>query len=751
VKKLFPRLKISFRAKVLVPVVTVMVLLLASTVFIVNQRITKQFQSEASRSLAHADAVLLRSQDQRKNNLFERLRGISNDPRSKAIFQRAEVDVPTVRNLLADMREEQKLNVIFFTNDKSEAIAHANTGLISINDFETGSDYVVRRALLGEKATDTIRVGHQLFDVVSIPVFGVSDFLIGTLTMGVEIGPDTAREMSELTRCQIVLLAQGQATVSTIRRGEFGDRFAQLFSGLNTLHSAPIKVVIGEEHFFCAANHFLSLNGDTDLGYLLLSSYEEPLRALQSAQQTLLLVSASGITLGIFVVWFLIARVTQPLRVLRDGVEAVGGGDLSRRVEVTSGDECGELAEVFNRMTENLHRSREELVTAVDTLKNTQAQLIQSEKLSGIGEFVAGVAHELNNPLTSVMGFSELLERMDQDPQHQRYLGLIHKSAQRCQKIVQSLLSFARRHQPERKYSRINELVEGAIDFLHYQLKTSNIQIETEFDPELPKTMLDPHQIQQVFLNIVNNARQAMEAHQPAGKIKITTEKCGLIARIIFQDDGPGISEENLSKVFDPFFTTKELGKGTGLGLSLCYGIIQEHGGTITVRSKLGSGAAFVIDLPLWKGSEAPAGDENGAEAPRQSGALAGVNQGAGKKILVIDDEEAILTMVRDTLNQQGYSVETAINGEAGLDSLSKNTYDLALCDWKMPGLNGEQVYERLLKTNPAACERIVFISGDIINEKARLFLEKTRRVCLSKPFSLADFQAAVGKALAVA
>src|SRR6266581_3891510 len=158
--------------------------------------------------------------------------------------------------------------------------------------------------------------------------------------------------------------------------------------------------------------------------------------------------------------------VRRPLRALSASAEAVGKGDFSQRVRVSSRDECGELAAVFNQMTENLQRSREQLERTVETLKTTQAQLVQSEKLSGIGEFVAGVAHELNNPLTSVMGFSELLKKADTDPQHQRFLEMIHKSALRCQKIVQSLLSFARRHQPERKLSSLNELVEGAVEIL---------------------------------------------------------------------------------------------------------------------------------------------------------------------------------------------------------------------------------------------------------------------------------------------
>ncbi len=442
-------------------------------------------------------------------------------------------------------------------------------------------------------------------------------------------------------------------------------------------------------------------------------------------------------------VWWLIRKITKPLRELHDSAEAVGKGDFSCRVEVKSGDECGELAFVFNQMTENLQRSREQLERTVDTLKTTQAHLIQSEKLSGIGEFVAGVAHELNNPLTSVMGFSELLGRADVNPQHKRHLDMIHKSALRCQKIVQSLLSFARRHQPERKLSSVNELVQNAVEFLAYQLRTSSIEVETQLDPHLPNAMVDPHQVQQVFLNVINNARQAMEAHQPSGSIRIRTEICGDHVRITFQDNGPGISEQNLSKVFDPFFTTKEIGKGTGLGLSLCYGIIKEHGGTIVVKSKPAGGATFVIELPLvGEVSVSP------AAAPVSSSQTEHLTIGRGKKILVIDDEEGILEILKETLSDSGYQVDTAPDGESALRCVGRGSYDLALCDWKMPGLNGQQVYERLRTADPALSEKMIFITGDVINERTRNFLKERNKVCLSKPFSLKDFRAAVRKAL---
>jgi signal transduction histidine kinase/CheY-like chemotaxis protein len=544
-------------------------------------------------------------------------------------------------------------------------------------------------------------------------------------------------------------LANGRVIASTIPGAESPEHFARLFkdfvnSSAEPSSGRPREILLGEEHYFYSGGQFASLSGDHNLGYLLLSSYDRPLHALHQTQQALLLLSVFGIVLGAAVVWFLVRKATAPLRALRDSAEAVGRGDFSRRVQVTSADECGELATVFNRMTENLKTSRGELEQTVQRLKTTQAQLVQSEKLSGIGEFVAGVAHELNNPLTTVMGFSELLKQADAKPEHQRFLDMIHKSAVRCQKIVQNLLSFARRHPPERKLSSLNDLVNGAVEFLQYQLRTSNIEVITQLAPDLPKALVDPHQIQQVFLNIINNARQAIEGHQPSGTIRISTELCGEFARILFKDNGPGISEANLSKVFDPFFTTKEAGKGTGLGLSLCYGMIKEHGGSITVHSPPGQGATFVIELPLAHEAQAI---QASAEVPpldaRQS------PEGHGRKILVIDDEESILQMMRETLTLNGFEVDVARDGETALRQLEGQPYDLALCDWKMPGINGQQVYERVAISNPALAERIIFITGDVVSDKTQKFLGERKKICLSKPFSLAEFRAAIDRALA--
>ena len=743
-------LAVSFRAKVLVPVIFVMVCVLAITAWIVDRRITKQFETEATRTLIHADEGFRDWQKNRRKNLLLRVGDLRNEPRFKAALQQ---DAPTVRGELPELLNAagQDVKIVLFTTTQRELVGSAKRDfLIPAADFETGSAAAVKYALQGEESLDTIHVDGKLYDVVSIPVFNVAGELSGALTFAMEIGNEAAEELSRFTRSQIVLLANDEVIVRTLLTSDSSARFVMLFQQLSRdlIHSTgtlPIRQeILDGEHYYCSGGRFASLNIKSSLGYLLLYSYEDSRRSLVTTQQILLAANALAILLGSAIVCFVIGKATQPLRELRDSAEAVGRGDFSRHVKVRSQDECGELAQVFNQMTHNLKNSLEQLETTVDTLKTTQAQLIQSEKLSGIGEFIAGVAHELNNPLTSVMGFSELLQKVEIDPQYKRHLEMIHKSALRCQKIVQALLGFARRTAPERKAVCLNSLIEAAMEILLYQLRTSNVEVTLKLDPHLPQAMVDPHQIQQVFVNLINNARQAIESHHPKGWIKITTTRHGETVRVIFQDNGPGIPEQNLSKIFDPFFTTKEVGKGTGLGLSLCYGIIHEHGGTITPRSRPGEGATFIIELPVTHEA-----GEVIDETPASEVDTSHIREGVGKKVLVIDDEEPILHMVREALTPRGYEVDIASDGESGLRRMAEKKYDVALCDWKMPGLNGQQVYERARALNPALSSKMIFITGDVINERTRKFLEQQNKICLPKPFTIAEFRSAIKKVLA--
>jgi len=258
----------------------------------------------------------------------------------------------------------------------------------------------------------------------------------------------------------------------------------------------------------------------------------------------------------------------------------------------------------------------------------------------------------------------------------------------------------------------------------------------------LPTTLGDPHQLQQVFINILNNARQAIEAHQPSGVIRISTSLEDGVVRVVMHDNGPGIAAENLSKIFNPFFTTKEVGKGTGLGLSLCYGIIREHGGQIDIKSEPGDGAAFTVELPA-NGAQATAANDTKLLTKVDASEF-----GNGRRILIIDDEEGILEMLSELLSQFGFKVDTASSGESGLKSTSANRYEAIFCDWKMPGLNGQQVYERMRIMEPATAKRMIFVTGDVANESTRNFIETEGRPFVAKPFTIRELREALHSVL---
>lgn len=232
--------------------------------------------------------------------------------------------------------------------------------------------------------------------------------------------------------------------------------------------------------------------------------------------------------------------------------------------------------------------------------KRAEEQLAHIARLASIGELTSGIAHELNNPLTGVIGYSELLLDADIPEQIKKDVAIIHNNAQRAATIVRNLLTFARQQKSQKQLCNVNDLIKHVLEMRRYELQVTNIEVITEFDDKLLNVMADPQQLEQVFLNIILNAEQTMLEAHGRGSLTIKTKAKSDIVTISFTDDGPGIPQENLSRVFDTFFTTKEPGKGTGLGLSICHGIITEHGGRIYAESKIAEGATFFIELPVW-------------------------------------------------------------------------------------------------------------------------------------------------------
>ena len=368
--------------------------------------------------------------------------------------------------------------------------------------------------------------------------------------------------------------------------------------------------------------------------------------------------------------------------------------------------------------------------------RRLQEQLIQSEKMSAIGQLIAGVAHDLNNPLASVVGFSDFLaEAGGIPPSLQEPLQVIRQEAERAATIVKNLLSFARRQEGERTPLPVRVLLDSTLALLRNQLMADKVEATLEVEPGLPDIEVSANQIKQVFVNIINNACQAIASDAPSGRIWITAKRVHDSVAVSVTDSGPGMPEEIASRVFEPFFTTKPEGAGTGLGLSISQGIVKEHGGRITLETPPGGGATFTVELPL-RAEAAPAetAPRLATEAPQLS-------------ILVVDDEPHILHYMRATLESWGHTVEVASDGTYALERALAGTFDVIICDLRMPHLSGREMYSKLARQDPRVAERIIFATGDTVRGDTLQFLEQLGRPYLRKPFTLAELRAALGHA----
>ncbi len=364
-------------------------------------------------------------------------------------------------------------------------------------------------------------------------------------------------------------------------------------------------------------------------------------------------------------------------------------------------------------------------------------KLVHADKLSSLGELVSGVAHELNNPLTGIMCFSDiLLAEYTGEDLHSK-VQKIRDASERCKKIIENLLTFARVQQPEKKYADINKVVMDSVELRSYQMKVDNVTVELNLDHALPRTMVDENQLEQVFLNLLNNAHDSILEVAGSGTVRISTLVRGARVVIQFKDSGAGISQEVAGKLFDPFFTTKGVGKGTGLGLSISYGIIKEHGGEIAAATAPEGGAVFTITLPVVEKSagSGAAGDE-GAGLDREVKKFP-----AGLKALVLDDEPLLLDILEQSLESFGFEVERSNRVVDALDKLAKREFDLIISDIKMPGLDGSDFYKEVSSLYPHMLGRLIFITGDSVNRKTRLFLRNTAKYSLKKPFTVEELK----------
>ena len=370
------------------------------------------------------------------------------------------------------------------------------------------------------------------------------------------------------------------------------------------------------------------------------------------------------------------------------------------------------------------------IVRDVTDQKRMTDQLVQQEKLAAIGQLVSGVAHELNNPLAGVIAFSQLLlSGPVVDKEQASALETIHQEARRAAKIVSNLLTFARQHKPQRAVTDINQVLLDTLELRRYALRMQQVDLDVALDQKLPQTWADPFQLQQVFLNLLGNAEQAMMRQESDRKLRVETAVRDDRIVVSVTDTGEGISSQSIDQIFNPFFTTKPVGQGTGLGLSISDGIVRAHGGVIRVKSAPGEGATFTIELPLI---EPPL--LSGQEAQPVAAARAARRS---QLILVIDDERPIRTALTTFLSSGGHTVLAVGSSAEAMSALATRRYDLVLLDMHLPDGSGEDLYERILSLDPAQAAKVVFLTGDLHDVSVREFIASTGRRSLGKPFRL--------------
>lgn len=379
------------------------------------------------------------------------------------------------------------------------------------------------------------------------------------------------------------------------------------------------------------------------------------------------------------------------------------------------------------RLLEEARHSAERLQEVVEDQKLrltlAQQQMVQAAKLSALGQLVAGVAHELNNPLTVVLGYCELLSKGADAGQRQR-LQMVHDAAESARRIVQGLLTFARRVPLERQAVDLGELTGTVLSMAAGDLRLAHVDVEHEVERELPRVWVDQYQIQQVLVNLVTNAKHAMAELGGARRLRVAVRRSGADrVHVVVSDSGRGIPADILPTIFDPFVTTKGPG-GTGLGLSISYGIVREHGGQITVASTAGAGTTFTVELPVGAGESCEVKDAAVASPTP-----------AARRVLVVEDSEAIRNMVRSELEETGCTVLACASGEEALARMD-GVFDLAIFDYFLPGMTGLELAHLAVERQPTLAGRWVLMTGGVLPQAAHDALQAAGARLVLKPFS---------------
>jgi C4-dicarboxylate-specific signal transduction histidine kinase len=527
--------------------------------------------------------------------------------------------------------------------------------------------------------------------------------------------------------------------IAATRRAWLGRQIAEVLpqfdrdEGVRTVRGRPAQIDIDEDH-----NALLAYAG------VLMSSEHEELRpsrtgavflaydlsrARMEARAQVLRQSyywAGWVTALALAMWlvfhFLLTRRTA--RLMR-AAEHLAAGNLAARSGLTGQDELARLGRAFDSMAAAIEGDMEEKRRSSEELARQREALHQREKLAALGSLLAGVAHELNNPLSVVVARAVMLEEQGQGATRTA-AQKIRTAAERCARIVRTFLAMARQQPPVRGPVAINEVVTAALDIAGYAVRTSNIEVQLDLGKDIPPVLADADQLHQVLLNLIVNAQQALQDRAGLRRIRVASryDADARGVRIAVADNGPGIPEHLRARVFEPYFTTKATSLGTGVGLAVSHGIIEAHGGTLTLDCPEMGGAVFTITLPVC-----PDGATDDADGPSRE-VIAG-----RRKILIVDDEAEIREILAEILSSAQHRVAAVSSGREALERLEAEHFDVILTDVRMPDLDGRALYREIERRWPERAARVVFVTGDSLASTLHVFASEVGRPVIEKPF----------------
>ncbi len=566
----------------------------------------------------------------------------------------------------------------------------------------------------------------------------LSGFIIGTLTLGDRIDRGFASRLSRSFDCDVVIVAGDRLVASTLPDSVSAAELGRLSSMSPVAGETPSVASLAGDDYVTAMLPLGSDGRGPGVNLYLLNSLK---RNLGDSDRFLfwivfacgsLAVLVAGVTAG-----FMSRSVLRPLESFVAFMRSVAtSGDHALRFE--SRVRCVEvetLNEAYNHLMESLLDHERRLMENARDELDRLARLKESEKLAALGRMLSGAAHEINNPLTGVIGNVDVLLRSDRlDPASRDRLEKVQREAHRVAALVRNLLKISHKDTGEKAVVDVNRILADAVDVRRHDFVRAEIKLELLPAATPIRVLGSELELHQVFLNVVNNAYDALKDGGRSGRLTIETSAAGQRAVIVFADNGPGM--KNPKQVFDHFYTTKPVGQGTGLGLSICYAVVEQHGGQIAAENVPGGGARFTIELPLALLRD-EAKSKEGPVATRRISA----DTPFDASVLVVDDEPTLVELQRDILEALGAVVVGAASGSEAIEHLRRRSFDLIVTDMRMPGgISGEDLFRWVESNSPEAARRFVFVTGDNAGDGSRSFVDSVGARCVMKPFSMEEY-----------